>query len=323
MTGAGRVLTAELAREEAMRLRGSKDPAAAQGGQAGMPTLETFARGQYMPDHSHKRKAAKSAKGDLGMFTRHVFPVLGPDRMDRVGPSQITRLHNSLKGTPFAANRVLSLLSHTFAKARQWGVLPAGHVNPCEDIERFPEPKRKRYLTPEEMVRVGKALSTVKASVYAVGALRVLALTGARPDEIVRLRRDQLAEAVHQTGKTGERQIYLEKHARDLIAVLPVVAGNPFVFVGRHGRGHVTATSVNHVWKAVREAAGVPDVRLYDLRHTFASVARRQGKSWPDIGALLGHKRPETTARYAHIDDEAVQGASDEVAAEIARALKP
>jgi integrase len=257
------------------------------------------------------------------MFTLHVFPALGPDRMDRIGPSQITRLHNSLKATPFAANRVLSLLSHVFTKARQWAVLPAGHVNPCADVERFPERKRKRYLTATEQARVGQALTTVKASVYAVGALRVLALTGARPDEIVRLRRDQLTESVHQTGKTGERQIYLEKHAREIIAALPEVQGNPFVFVGRHGRGHVTATSLNHVWKVVRAQAGVLDVRLYDLRHTFAYVARRQGKSWPDIGALLGHRRPETTMRYAHIDDEAVQEASAEVGDAIAKALKP
>lgn len=291
-----------------------------------MPTLEAFARDRYLPDHSQARKATRSASGDSRMLDLHVVPQIGALQLDRIGPGEITRLHNRLKRTPFAANRVLSLLSHLFTKARAWGVVPPGHVNPCADVVRYPERKRKRYLSAEERTRVGAALATSTASPVAIAALRVLMLTGARPDEILRLRRDQIAAVIQQIGKTGERPIYFDRFAMEIILVLwprpwPP-GGNPFVFPSRNRGRHLTATSLSHVWQALRVRAGVPDVRLYDLRHTFASVAVQQGLGLPIIGELLGHKRGETTARYAHLSDEPVRAASDDVSAEIAKAFK-
>lgn len=338
-TGHARVLTADLARDEAVRLLGAKidgrDPAQMREAAASLPTVKVFSE-RYMLEYAAPHKP-KSIRMDRHYLDAGILPAMGKERLDQVGATHVTRLHNSMKGTPIAANRCLSLLSHLFTMARVWGVLPPGHPNPCADVRRFPENKRKRYLTAVERPLAGAALAAAEAkgqrprkerkkgegaSVYAIAALRVLMLTGARPDEVVRLRRDQLAELVNQKGKTGERAMYFDKHALAIMEALPVVPGNPYVFVSRrHGR-HLTAGSLSQLWKRIAVAAGMTDVRLYDVRHTFASVAVQRGLSLPIIGELLGHKRGETTQRYAHLSDEPVRAASDEVAAEIAAALR-
>lgn len=340
VTGKDRNLTADLARHEAVRLLGiridGRDPAGERELSASLPTFERFSIDRYMLEHSSVHKAAKSSKDDRRMLTKLIHPAFGKERIDRVTGSHVTRLHNAMKDTPFAANRCLSLVSHVFTMARVWGVLPATHANPCLDVRRFPEPKRKRYLSAAERPQIGAALAAAEAkgreprkqrkkgegaTAYAIAALRVIMLSGARPDEIVRLRRAQLAELVNQKGKTGERGIYFDKHALAIMEALPPRSGNPFVFVGRRIGRHLTVTALSQLWKRIARGAGIDDVRLYDARHTFASVAVQQGLSLPIIGELLGHKRGETTQRYAHLADNPVRAASDEVSAEIAKAL--
>jgi integrase len=340
-TGNGRELTAELARDEALRLlgvlAGGGDPAQARDNVRGIPTLQVFGDTRYMPDHSDAKNAEKTARNNRRRLKDHIYPLLGKERLDRVTAAHVTRLHNSLKATPFEANRCLSLLSSMFNRAVLWRVLPAAHVNPCRGVAHFPERKRKRYLDAAERPLVGAALAAAEAkgrrprserkkgegaSAYAIAALRVLMLTGARPDEIVRLRRDQLAAVIDQKGKTGERPIFFGKAARAIIDALEVVPGNPYVFVGRRHGSHLTATGVSQLWKRIARAAGLDDVRLYDARHTFASVAIQRGKTLEEIGALLGHKKPETTQRYTHLADDPLRAANEEISDEIAAAFK-
>lgn len=350
-TGLGRVLTPELAREEAIRLLGAKyegrDPADARSVAATIPTLSEFAP-RYLEEHAGPKKAARSAAEDRGYLKRYILPKLGRYQLQRVGPGHVTRFHVSLQDKPTTANRCLALLSHMFSVARRWRVLPPGHPNPCEDVERFKEKKRRRFLSTAELARVGVVMAAADAAaakptfrkkgdlapdIVSIAALRVIMFTGARPSEILTLRHDQLdldQAVVLQHAKSGERAIYLNPPAVEVLRKLPRLTLNPYVFPGhvrRKAEGprlprHLTLWGLEGTWERIRAAAGCPDVRLYDLRHTFASVAAARGQGLYIIGTLLGHVNPETTQRYAHLAADPLRAASEAVATEIAGALE-
>jgi integrase len=119
--------------------------------------------------------------------------------------------------------------------------------------------------------------------------------------------------------KTGAKTLYLNAPALAVLNELPRVDGNPFVIVGE--RKGARLVNLQKPWRRIREAAGLDDVRLHDLRHSFASVAAAGGMSLPIIGALLGHSQPQTTARYAHLAADPLRAASEAVAGEIFSAM--
>jgi integrase len=254
--------------------------------------------------------------------------------LDAYGPEHVSDLQAALRSKPITANRCVALLSHMFTKAGaggrrgNWRILPPTYPNPCASAERFPENKRERYLTSDELGRVGAALAVEEEGhPYEVAAIRVLMFTGARPSEILTLRRDHLqlaAGVVIQASKTGPRPIALPPDAVRILKALPSIAGNPHVFADRRRPGrHVTRWMLWQSWKRVRQAAGCADVHAYDVRHTFASVALAGGSSLEFIGGLLGHAKSETTKRYAHLAAAAapMRKVGAKAAREIAQAL--
>jgi integrase len=333
-TGRAQALTVEAARTMALWLRGIRngggDPRAALRpqtvtGRPTMPTLRTFAP-VYLDKHADAHKSLDAAGEDRKNLARLVVPVLGDVALDEITRAMVMDFHLSLKATPVLANRVLSLLSKLLTVARDRGVLPETYLNPCRDVKRFKERKRDRYLSPAELVEIGAALAAAEAAKpYAVAAVRVLAFTGARPREIITLKREQLhLELGHVMvlRKGRPLPIYLEKPAVEILAALAPMPGNPYVFPSRQAAHHVSVRQLEDLWEKVRAAAGCPDVRLYDLRHTFASVAVQGGASLPMIGALLGHTQPATTARYAHLAESPVRKLGKKTATAIAKALK-
>lgn len=337
-TGNPRTLTTELAREEALRFRGiwqaGGDPRVvrAAGRAEGerpprppCPTLEDFAR-DYLEKHSDVHKALRTAKEDRGYLDRHLLTWRGKARLDDIGPGDIAELQASLKGIPVTANRCVSLISHIFTMARRWRVLPKSHENPCVDVPRFKERRRERYLTAEELARLGPALLAEKAdNPYTVAAVLVLAFTGARPSEILELKREQLRlELGHvMLLRKGQwRPLYLPPPALLILDEVPEVAGNPYVFPGRIVAGHVSMGGLHTMWKRVRTAAELEDVHPYDLRHTLASMAINTGYSLEVIGGMLGHTNVATTARYAHLAAAPVREAGKDVAGQIEGHLK-
>lgn len=161
------------------------------------------------------------------------------------------------------------------------------------------------------------------ADPYVIAALRLLLFTGARMSEILTLQWehvdfDRRCLAL-PTSKTGQKDVILNPGSLEVLGKLARVAGNPFVIVGKVEGKHLV--NLEKPWRRIRQLAGIRDVRIYDLRHSHASIAAGLGASLPIIGALLGHTQAQTTARYAHLSADPVRAVSAAVSSRLTAAL--
>ncbi len=184
-----------------------------------------------------------------------------------------------------------------------------------------------RYLTTGEMAALGEALSAAEAegeNEIAIAAIRLLILTGCRKSEILTLKWEHVffdgAYLALPDSKTGQKIVPLGAPALELMASLPRVEGNPYVMPGEKAKHHLVG--LPKVWRRIRERAKLSDVRLHDLRHSFASVGAGAGFGLPIVGKLLGHRDPKTTARYAHIADDPAKAAADRISETIAANMR-
>ena len=261
-----------------------------------------------------------------GSLDNHILPALGAMPVGSVGRPEAAALHYSLRDTPRAANRALMVLSKMFSLAEAWGLAPAGG-NPCRFVRKYKEGKRERFLTPEEYRRIGRELCVLEAEgampARAAAALRLLILTGCRLGEILTLRWDDVdrkaGELRLRDAKTGARMVPLTPTAAAVMAEIVRVPRSPWLFAGATPDGHLSQLTT--YWHRVRERADLEDVRIHDLRHSFASRALALGESLSMIGRLLGHTDVGSTARYAHLarDAEKVAAATvgDSIEADI------
>jgi integrase len=199
--------------------------------------------------------------------------------------------------------------------------------NPALGIKKPPVRKMERFLSEVEIARLAIALDAEAnrtGDPYPAGAIKLLLLTGGRRGEIIGLQWAHVDFERHclqlRDSKTGAKVIYLNPPALELLASLPRTSTNPHVFVGKRTGGPLGG--IDKVWFRVRAAAGLQQVRLHDLRHSFASMAVAGGLSLPIIGALLGHKHAATTGRYAHLSADPLRTANDMVGMRIAAAMK-
>ena len=270
------------------------------------PPRTTFAElaARYLAEHAATRKKPSSQRLDRTNLRLHLLPRLGAMPLETITPSEVMQLHHAMHAKPVIANRCLSLLSTMFGLARRWGLL-AGD-NPAAGLEPYRERRRDTMLTATHRRRVLELLDQFARDRLALPAvlavIRVLLFTGARPGELLGLTWDRIdweARLIRLAdSKTGPKVLYLSEEAVATLAGLEQSSG--WVFPGKGGKAPLV--NVRHTWHTIRRLAGLPaGTRLYDLRHTFASVAAEQGYSLPMIGALLGHSQPQTTARYVHL----------------------
>jgi len=258
------------------------------------------------------------------LLRSHILPVIGRRQLTQVSRADVSRMHRSLAETPTAANHALNLASAMLTRAERWGLRPEGS-NPCRNIEKFKEHSRQRFLSEVEIARLGVALAKAEqaGSPSAIAAIRLLILTGCRKSEVLGLEwrwidfERSLIEL--PDSKTGAKPIYLNAPAAVLLAGLPHLVDNSFVLPGERPGAHLV--NVEKTWRRVRQAAGLDDVRLHDLRHSYASVGASAGFSLPLIGALLGHAKMQTTERYAHLGNSPIRQAGEAIGARIAAAL--
>jgi integrase len=322
--------TPELARDEALRLLGlkvaGKDPAAERDHQKGVITVAELGS-RFLTDyvaHHCKCSTAYEYKRSVEFF---INSALGQYRISDVLRADVAKFHHDLRDRPYQANRALGVLSKMLNLAEEWGLRPDGS-NPCRHVKKYHEEKRERYLTRDELQRLGAALADADRNKtetpFALGAIGLLILTGARLTEILTLRWDyvDLENAVLRLpdSKTGPKLIYLNDAAIKLLRTIPKMASNPFVITG--GKPGARLMNLQKPWLRIRTAAVLNDVRIHDLRHTFASFGAGAGLSLPQIGRLLGHTQPATTARYAHLAADPVRLASNQIGVLISTAMR-
>jgi integrase len=317
--------TSDSARTEAKRLlglvAGGADPAAAQAERKKADTLKDLIT-RFLEEHVDAKRKQRTGVEYRRLLTQFVLPKLGKKKLEDITRGDIAKLHHSLSKTPYQANRVLAVLSALFTKAEAWGLRPDGS-NPCRHVERFPEKGRERMLNDDEFMRLNNALGLYQGRPYVTAAIQLLLFTGCRLQEVLNLQWGDVdfdrGEMRLRDSKTGARVVQLAPPALDLLATLPRELDNTYVIPGlKVGRSLV---NLQKPWRAIREAAGLNDVRLHDIRHSFASVAASNGQSLPMIGKMLGHTQASTTQRYAHLQRDPLKQATADVAARIASAM--
>ena len=321
------VIHAEQARQRAAliiaRIKAGETPVPEPMKPSGGPSVAEVAA-RYLTEYVSVRCKPSTAAATRSVLEKHITPALGRLPLAAVERAQVAELHQRLYETPAVSNMAVGALSSMYKLACEWGLVPDGVPNPCRSIVKYPGRKRERFLTDEEFIRLGEVLDEVEtrggASAPAVAAIRLLALTGCRRSEILSLRWEDVAfdesELKLPDTKTGARVVPLPPRAVELLASLPRIEGNPWVIPGRKPGTHLR--QIDDAWKIIRARAGLHDVRIHDLRHSYASRALALGESLPMIGRLLGHKQIETTARYAHLARDSAQEAAERVAASIA-----
>lgn len=264
---------------------------------------------RYLGEHATLKKKASSRLEDERLLQKCVLPKLGSMPVASVAREDVYRLHHSLVKTPVQANRVLALISTLMSFAERWGMRPQG-TNPAKYVERFKEHSRERIVEAGERTRLAEVLEQVEREksepIEAVHAIRLLILTGCRRGEILTLKWDYIdydrRRIVLPDSKTGPKVLRLSDSALEYLRSIPPLLGNPYVLPGRSGKGHLVG--LTRCWDRIRREAGLGDVRIHDLRHTFASAGLDSGLSLLMIGKLLGHRSSATTHRYAHLADD-------------------
>ena len=322
--------TAEEARKQAAtavaRIKQGEDPAARPLERA--LTVADLAE-RYMEGHVKVRCNAHTQGIYAGSLRNHILPVLGGMAVASVGRAEVAALHYGMRETPRAANRALMVLSKMFKLSEAWGMAPATG-NPCRFVLRYKEGRRERFLTVEEYRRVGQALCELEVEglmqARAAAALRLIMLTGCRLGEVLTLKWSDVdrksGEIRLRDAKTGARMVPLTPEALRVLAGIKRVRRSPWVFPAGKPDRHLS--QLTSLWHRVRERAEVEDVRIHDLRHSFASRALALGLALPMIGRLLGHTDIGSTARYAHLSRDAekiaVARVGDSIEADVQRA---
>lgn len=320
-------MTADQARLKARSLLGDvatgDDPAELRRRRRLTPTVAEVCN-RFVKEHVEVRLKPKSVKEYKRLIQDRIAPALGTFKISEVTRADVSALHQAQREHPYQANRILGVLSKLFNLCELWGYRPDGS-NPCRLIQRYKETRKERFLSDEEIARLSNVIAEAEASgeitVFVAAAFRMLLLTGCRLSEIQFLRWEHVTRthlSLPDT-KTGKRNIPLPDTGRKILEMLPRQSDNPFVFQGSvEGK---PAVDIEKPWRKLRAKAGLEDVRIHDLRHTYASKALASGMSLYMVGQLLGHTQYQTTMRYAHLADAPVRDAANAVATSVQRSM--
>ena len=302
-------------------------------------TFSEFAERYLAEEADAKLKPGTIANYRIAI-RKHANPDLGRIKLDKISNADLARLHTKIgKTSTVNANRTMECISSIFRYAATCNIVPVGH-NPTKGIRAFRENRRERFLSSEELARLGEAIREaetvgtpyeldetkpsakhapkpesrgIKMDAYTAAAFRLLILTGARLREILNLRWDfvdfQRGLLLLPDSKTGRKAIVLNAPA---LAVLQKLE-HAGLYVIATGNPQRPKADLNRPWRTISKRSGLVGVRLHDLRHTHASVGAAAGLSLPIIGKLLGHTQASTTQRYAHLASDPLKEASDKI----------
>jgi integrase len=326
------------------------DPAAQKAVDRRAASLKELAE-LFLTEHVEAKRKPATASHYRDILERIVLAELGTRQCEKVTTADLARLHVRMKKRPYQANRMLAVVGslYTFASRRR---LVSSGFNPARGIDRYPEKGRERFLTADELGRLGDAIREAETvglpwtvdekkptakhapkkakrrtviDPFAAAALRVLILTGARLREILKLEWQHVdlerGLLLLPDSKTGAKSIILNAPALAVLAGLKRVG--KYVIAGQSAgtKDEKPRADLNRPWRSIVKRAGLGGLRVHDLRHTHASVGAGAGLGLPIIGKLLGHTRASTTQRYAHLDTDPLRRASDHIGARLVAAL--
>lgn len=312
---------------------------------------------RFLAEHVTVKRKPRSAAYYRSLLERHAKPSLENMPAAEVTRSAVSKLHLALRDKLHTANRLVAVVASMYSFAGKHGLVPEG-FNPARGIEKYREQGRERYLTSDELQRLGAALvegETIglpwsidpddpkakhtpkkwkdqrqKLDKHSVAALRLLLLTGARLREILDLRWREIdmdrGLLLLPDSKTGRKTIVLSEAATDVIRSLTpdgglTMDGREDGYVIKGSQPGRPRADLKKPWAAVQRRAGLAGVRIHDLRHTFASVGAGASLGLPIVGKLLGHSQPQTTARYAHLDSDPLRRAANLIGHQLVTAM--
>jgi len=312
---------------EETKQRTTRQPAVASTRQC--PRLQDFA-GRFLEEYVDARLKPTTQKKYRMSMVKSVVPHFGKLRLDEIKFADVSRYHSSKRKTPAHANYTLALLSSMYSRAIEWGVLDRSFVPPTRGVKKFPTRSRERFLTAQERATLNRFLDhalTIPSNRagglrwHSVAAIRLLALTGMRRSEVLDLTWEMVDYRHHcfrlPDSKTGQKVVPVSTSALDLVRECRKVwescshTPKPATVIFSKNGSAVDPTVLTATWcERVRSRIpGFGKVRLHDLRHSAASDALMAGVPLAVVGKILGHRKPETTARYAHIADSVVTDA--------------
>ena len=324
--GRANVLTLEEARKRAIQIKADvslgKDPKQPKNELRAIPTLREFVYERYLP---YVKQNKRSWETDEAVLRRHLLPVLGKYYLDEITTQMIVKMMTDMRAEGYAngtCNRPVIFLRYMLNLANDWGI-PRLERNPAKKVQLFEEVQRQRFLSPFEMRALMDALKDDDND-QAAKAIELLLLTGARRSEItqarwehVNLEQKTMLVPLSKSGKP--RTISLNNAAVDLISSLASRGESQWLFPSpRTGK---PCPALYYPWERVRKRAGLTDVRLHDLRHSYASNLVNGGVSLYVVQQLLGHTNPRTTQRYAHLEQDTLAKASEVAAETLKRAV--
>ena len=289
------------------------DPAAQRYEERTAPTVADLCS-DYLVRHAEPNKRPKSVRDDRSMIERLVLPHFGQRKVAEISRRDIEALHLEMADRPYAANRLLSLLSKMFALAVSWDWRPD---NPVKGVIRFQEEKRDRWLSDEELKRLWDVLES-HPNRRAATAIQLQILTGARLGEVLSARPSDFnldraiwTKPAHQTKQRRMEHVPLSGPAADLVSktISELDPEAPWLFPGAKPGEHIK--DIKRFWASVLNEACIENYRRHDNRHTYASQLVSSGLSLEIVGRLLAHTQAQTTQRYAHLADTPLREATE------------
>ena len=308
-------LTLDKARDAALQrkadLIAGKDPLEERIAAGKAQTIAELCR-VYMDRYGNRKK---SGPDDQRRINQHILPRWGSRKIVGLKRADIAEAHHKIgQEFPYEANRRLALLRRMLNLARQWGFVDERWPNPATAIPMHPEVSRERWVTREELPRLAKAIDE-EPNIYARSALWLYLLTGMRKQELLHAKwkdvdweRSELK--LEQTKAGRVHYVPLSGPALAILQTVPRQEANPYIFAGAKKGQHLV--NINKPWFRVRDRAGVPDVRLHDLRRTVGSWLAQAGNDLHLIGKVLNHSNLSTSAIYARFSQDVVHKAMDE-----------
>lgn len=310
-------LSFEQAKQAAQMIRAKvvlgDSPSADKAAMRNVPQLQAFVDDHYLP---YIKSCKRSWETNVSVLKNHILPELGKLHLDEITQQLIVKHHLAMKEKGYAAatsNRVVIMLRYMFNLAKKWQI-PGAEKNPIVGISLFEENnKRERYLNPDEVQRLNVAIqnSNNPQLKYIVP---LLLLTGCRKSELLHsewehfdLERRSWRIPMSKSGKA--RYVPLSDDVLYILSQLPRFDDCPFVVPNPQSKQPYS--DIFHSWDAARKAAGMPELRMHDLRHSFASFLVNAGRSLYEVQNILGHSQLNTTQRYAHLSQATLLDATN------------